>query len=121
MARQKAITQARLADQVNISIDARRKQIIEKITAEIVANIGARFPGLRQGMDAVEKEALNYLSQEVGARLEIYQDEASGSLLFRELDAKTGEEIRTLSRDESRKLQERLFDITQDIIDKNMV
>lgn len=109
------------ADQVNISIEARRKQVIEKITAEIVSNIGYRAPGLGGGPGGLEDSALKRLSQEYGRSLDIGQDENTGVLRFMVREPETGEVLQVLGQDESADLQERLYVITQQIVDENMV
>ncbi len=108
-------------DQVNISIEARRKQVIEKITAEIVANLGSRLPGLGQGLGGVEEQALARLSEEYGQTLDLQQDGSSGQLIFTVVDSDMGEVVKTLDPEESARLQERLYTITQQIIDDNMI
>lgn len=121
LARTRAVSGPGPSDSVNISIEARRKQVIEKITAEIVSNIGYRLPGLGGGLGGVEDAALKQLSSEYGQPLDIGQDAATGQLQFKVLDPHTGEVARSLGSEESNSLQERLFVITQDIIDQNMV
>jgi hypothetical protein len=121
LARSRAAKEPAPNDQVNISIEARRKQVIEKITSEIVANLGSRLPGSGQGLGGVEEQALAQLSQEYGKNLDIRPDEASGRLQFRVVDAQEGALVQELNPQESAKLQERLYTITQDIIDRNMV
>jgi len=109
------------SDQVNISIEARRKQVIEKITQEIVANIGSRVPGLGSDLSGVEDQALKQLSQEYGRPLDIVHDPDTGQLMFRVVDQDHGEVIENLSPEESALLQDRLYTITQDIVDQNMI
>jgi hypothetical protein len=121
LARTRATSQPAPSDQVNISIEARRKQVIEKITSEIVTNIGSRLPGISQAMGGVESQALRQLSQEYGKELDIYQDERTGRLLFKVIDPNTREVAERISPEESTQLQERLFVITQQIIDQNMI
>lgn len=121
LARQRAQSRPQPGDQVNISIEARRKQVINKITSEIVSNIGYRLPGLASGWSEVEQRALQELSREYGKPLDISQDEVSGQLMFRVVDPNSGELVQELSKEKSAELQERLYAITQDIIDKNMV
>lgn len=121
LARSRAASGSAPSDQVNISIEARRKQVIEKITAEIVSNIGYRLPALGGGLGGVEDMALKQLSLEYGQNLDIGQDAATGQLQFKVLDPQSGEVVQALGPDDSAKLQERLFVITQDIIDRNMV
>jgi hypothetical protein len=121
LARHRATSQPPPSDQVNISIEARRKQVIEKITSEIVTNIGSRLPGISKAMGGVESQALRQLSQEYGKELDIYQDERTGRLLFKVIDPNTREVAEKISPEESTQLQERLFVITQQIIDQNMI
>ncbi len=121
LARSRATSAPAPSDQVNISIEARRKQVIEKITAEIVSNIGYRLPGLGAGPGGLEDMALKELSRQYGQTLDIGQDEASGQLVFKVLDAENGEVVQTLGAEESASLQDRLYAITQEFIDRNMV
>ena len=121
LARGRAAGEPAPADQVNISIEARRKQVIEKITAEIVSSIGYKVPGLGAGPGGLEETALQELSRQYGQPLDIVQDEASGQLSFKVLDPASGEVVKTLDAEESAGLQDRLFTITQEIIDQNMV
>ena len=121
LARHKAQARTAPSDEVNISIEARRKQVIGKITAEIVSNIGYRVSGAGQGLGGVEGQALQKLSQEYGQELDITPDAESGGFFFRVVDKDSGEVLEELGANESAELQERLFTITQDIIDNNMV
>ena len=121
LARTRAAQQTPANDQVNISIEARRKQVIEKITSEIVSSIGAKVPGMGQGMGGLEEQALKQLSQEYGQNLDIYQDAGSGQLMFKIVAGQEGEPVQNLDVDESARLQERLYQITQSIVDSNMV
>jgi hypothetical protein len=121
LARARAASEPTPADQVNISIEARRKQVIEKITAEIVSNIGFRLPGLGPGLADLEGVALTQLSKEYGQSLDISQDEVTGQLRFKVVDPEKGEVVQDLGAEESARLQDRLYVITQEIIDQNMV
>jgi len=121
LARVRAERQPAPNDQVNISIEARRKQVIEKITSEIVANLGSRLPGMGAGLGGVEEQALGRLSQEYGKDLDIRSDESSGQLQFTVVSSGEGGEPETLDAETSARLQERLYEITQEIVDQNMV
>jgi len=121
LARSRAAKEPAPNDQVNISIEARRKQVIEKITSEIVSNLGSRLPGAGQGLGGVEEQALAQLSREYGQTLDVRADESSGRLVFRVAEAKEDSSGQDLDPQESARLQERLYAITQDIIDQNMV
>jgi hypothetical protein len=121
LARNRAANPTTANDQVNISIEARRKQVIEKITSEIVSSIGSRVPGIAQGMGGLEEQALKQLSQEYGQQLDLFQDAESGQLMFRVVDEQTGGVVQNLDSAKSVGLQERLYQITQGIVDSNMV
>lgn len=121
LARNRAMQKPAPADQVNISIEARRKQVIGKITAEIVSSLGSRLPGLGQGLGEVEEQALKQLSVEYGKSLDISQDAKTGQLMFKVIDDDKGEVVQNLGAQESAELQERLYAITQQIIDQNMI
>lgn len=121
LARAKASVETTQSDRVNLSIEARRKQVIEKITSEIVSNIGARLPGLQESWGGVEETALKRLSEEYGETLATFQNEQTGQIMFNVLDPRSGEVTKELSPEESGKLQERLYEITQGIIDENML
>ena len=121
LARSRAAKEPTPNDQVNISIEARRKQVIEKITSEIVANLGSQLPGDGRGLGGVEEQALAQLSQEYGKNLDVRPDESSGQLMFRVVDAQEGTLVQELDSQESAVLQDRLYAITQEIIDQNMV
>ncbi|ADK85703.1 conserved hypothetical protein [Desulfarculus baarsii DSM 2075] len=121
LARARSSAEENLADRVNLSIEARRKQVIEKITSEIVANIGSRAPGLKESWGGVEDAALARLSTEYGQKLAIRQDEHSGRLMFNVVDEQSGEVLRSLGAEESAGLQQRLYRITQEVIDENML
>ncbi len=121
LARNRAQVRPAPSDQVSLSIEARRKQVIGKITAEIVANIGYRLPGLGQGLGGVEDQALRKLSEEYGEELDLSQDAENGQFVFRVVDEKAPGMLRDLSEEESERLQDRLFAITQEIVDQNMV
>ena len=123
LARNRAAQEPQAGDQISISVEARRRQVIEKITSEIVAGIGSRIPGMRENMGGIEDQALAQLSQEYGKTLNLGTNESTGQLVFRVIDPEAGEEdtVRTLGQEESAKLQDRLYAITQEIIDKNMI
>ena len=58
---------------------------------------------------------------EYGQGLDIYQDAGSGQLMFKVLDGQEGDVVTNLDADESARLQERLYQITQGIVDSNMI
>ena len=110
-------------EQINTSIGIRRKLIIEKITAEIVNNLGLNFPGEETagGLGGVEAAAMSKLIKEYGQPLQIKQDEISGFFSFKVVDPETGVIVHNLDHQESARLANRLGDIAQEIIDQNML
>ena len=106
-------TDAALPDRISISTKARRKTIIDNITANIVDKITQYGP-----YDKVEKEVFEKLENEYGGNLTITGDNPNG-LIFKEID-KNGETINSLSIEDSNFLTNKLKEITKETIDKNM-
>jgi hypothetical protein len=88
---------AGLPDRISISTKARRKTIIDNITDNIVGKITQYGP-----YDKVEKEVFN-----------------PNGLIFKEID-ENGETINSLSIEDSNFLTNKLKEITEETIDKNM-
>jgi len=106
-------TDAGLPDRISISTKARRKTIIDNITANIVNKITQYGP-----YDKVEKEVFEKLENEYGGNLTIADDNSKG-LIFKEID-EDGETINSLSVEDSNFLTNKLKEITEETIDKNM-
>lgn len=104
---------AGLPDRIRISTKARRKTIIDIITANIVDKITHYGP-----YDKVEKEVFEKLENEYGGNLAIIGDNPNG-LIFKEID-ENGETINSLSIEDSNFLINKLKEITEETIDKNM-
>ena len=103
--------------QVKLNVEARRRQIVERITAEIVNNIGLANFG--PGLDDVELMAMRQLSQEYGKPLVLLKDEFSGRFRFQ---VKAEEALpRELGQEECARLEDRLYHIAQSIIETNML
>jgi hypothetical protein len=102
------------SDNITISAEARRKSVIEKVTADIVERIVHSGP-----RDVLEKEALEELENEFGNNL-VPEDENSSELVFKIVDKEKGEEIRTLTMEDSELIKNRLREITKRKIDANM-
>ena len=104
---------AGLPDKISISTKARRKTIIDNITANIVDKITQYGP-----YDKVEKEVFEKLENEYGGHLAITGENSKG-LIFKEID-ENGETINSLSIEDSNFLTKKLTEITEETIDKNM-
>jgi len=106
-------TDSSTPDRISISSNARRKTIIDNITTNIINKITQYGPH-----DNVEKEVFEKLENEYGAQLTISGDNPK-KLVFKEID-EHGETINSLSIEDSSILTNKLKEITEETIDKNM-
>ncbi|MBW2107578.1 MAG: hypothetical protein JRI36_02775 [Deltaproteobacteria bacterium] len=110
----KHVSEDKPSDSITISAEARRKAVIEKVTADIVERVVHSGP-----RDELEQEVLNELRDEYGNDLTLEQGDAS-ELVFKVIDREDGEQIRTLSLEDSEVLKNRLEEITKRKVDQNM-
>ena len=103
--------------QLRVNVQARRRQVIEKITAELIDNIGMANFG--SALDDVELLAMRTLSQEYGKPLLLVKDDITGTFRF-QIQTQDAS-VQELGEEESAKLENRLYDITQTIIEHNML
>ncbi len=101
-------------DNITISTEARRRTVIEKVTADIVERVVRTGP-----RDLIEKEAFKQLENEYGNDLTL-EDNGSTELVFKVIDREKGEEVKKLSIEDSKALKNRLEEITKTKIDANM-
>jgi len=102
-----------LSDKISISTKARRKTIVDNITANIVNKMTRYGPH-----DNFEKEVFERLENGYGEHLAIFGEDSDG-LIFKEID-ENGETINSLSIEDSNLLTKKLMEITEEAIDKNM-
>ena len=107
-------TTTRSPDKINISGEAKRKVIVEKIASDIVDKITRYGPH-----ENVEKDVFKQLEDEYGAHLAISKN-TPADLIFKVIDG-NGETINALSIEDSQFLRYKLEEITRDIVDKNMM
>jgi hypothetical protein len=101
-------------DSITISSEARRKAVIEKVAEDVVERI------LRFGpRDAMEQDVFKELEGEYGSNLALEVD--SAELVFKVIDKENGEEMKTLSIEDSKFLKRRLEQITRDKVNDNMI
>jgi len=105
---------ADLPGQISISGEAKRKAIIDKLASHIIERITQYGPD-----EDVEKEVFQKLKDEYGVNL-VIDKEAQNDLIFKVID-EDGETIRSLSIEDSRFLSNKLKEIAQDTVDKNMM
>lgn len=104
----------RSPDKISISMEAKRKAIINKISSNIVEKITSYGP-----QASVEKEVFQKLENEYGSNLAI-SGEGSTDIVFKEID-KDGETLNQLSVEDSEILRYKLEEITKETVDKNMM
>jgi hypothetical protein len=113
-AQNKNVTGQNQSDNITISAEARRQAVIQKVTADIVDRVVRSGP-----RDVLEKEAFEELENEYGNNLALEKN-PSDDLVFKVIDKENGEETKTLSREDSRILRDRLEQITKRKVDANM-
>jgi hypothetical protein len=101
-------------DKINISSEAKRKAIIDKIASDIVDKITRYGPH-----ENVEKDVFKQLEDEYGEHLAISRNTPT-DLIFKVIDG-NGETMNSLSIEDSKFLRYKLEEITRDIVDKNMM
>lgn len=102
------------ADRLEISADAKRKSLIDRIASKIVDRILEEGP-----RDEVEKEVFKKLQDEYGAPLTVLPEETEG-FVFRVIDDK-GDALHSLSIEDSNFLTQKLRQITTETVDRNML
>ena len=115
----RARSEAGYSYQLKLNVEARRRLVVEKVTAEIVNNIG--LFNLGPGLDDVELLAMRHLSREYGQPLLLLKDEFSGKFRFQIHSDDKDELPRELGPEECARLEDRLYHITQNIIEDNML
>lgn len=105
---------ARSPDKIDISSEAKRKAIVEKIASDIVERITQYGPH-----ENLEKEVFKKLEDEYGAHLTVSRNAAT-DLVFKVID-KNGETMNSLSIEDSEFLRYKLKEITKDTVNKNMI
>lgn len=101
-------------DRLEMSADARRKALIDRIATKIVDRILEEGP-----RDEVEQEVFKKLQDEFGAPLTVSPEESKG-FVFRVID-ENGEALHSLSIEDSNFLTQKLRRITTETVDKNML
>jgi hypothetical protein len=115
LARTRRIDKVDRNDFVKISTEARKRYMIEKISQEMVQNLGS---GLERNNTA--EEILNRLSQEYGQPLDVALKEDQG-LVFKIKGQDSGPVSGTLPAADSEQLKTRLMDITKAVISNNLL
>jgi len=114
-AKHKELSPMNRSESITISGEAKRKSVIEKVTADIVDRIVHSGPQNR-----MEKEAFQELQNEYGNEL-ITEEVSNTELVFKVIDKDNGEELKTLSLEDSNVLKSRLEEITKGKVNTNML
>jgi hypothetical protein len=101
-------------DVITISPQSREKSMVAKISQEIVNNLAKNSP-----RNETADEAMSQLSQTSGQLFEVEEKTGEG-LVFRVVSEKKGDPPRSLSKEENEKIKQKLVDITQTIVYRNL-
>jgi hypothetical protein len=101
-------------DVITISPESRNKSMAARISQEIVNNLGQNSP-----RNETADEAISQLSQTYGQLFEVEENTGEG-LAFKVVSEKKGNPPRSLSKEENEKIKQKLVDITQTIVYRNL-
>jgi hypothetical protein len=101
-------------DVIMISPESKKKAMAVKISQEIVNNLTKNTP-----RDRMADEVMNQLSLTYGQSLEVEETTGEG-LVFMVASEKQGEPPRYVSKEENETLRQKLFDIAQTIVYRNL-
>lgn len=103
----------RAPDRINISIEAKRKAIVDKIASDIVEKIGQYGH-----LDSMEKDVSQKLENEYGVQLDITKGGPS-ELIFKVIDG-SGESLNSVSIEDSGFSGYKIEQISQDTPDEDI-
>ena len=93
-------------DVIDISSEAKRKQITEKVATDIIARVKGQHSDPQLGSQLVEK-----IGVELGGTVQALPDDERGSgFLFRVVDSDKGEVLKELSSQDTEKLILKVYD-----------
>ena len=112
--RQKSLEDSASADRINISAEGKRKVIIEKVASDIVDRITRFGP-----QDNIDHTILSQLKDEIGQEIE-FEKEDDSKFVYNTIDDNNNKQTNSLPVNGSSFLVERLQQIAQEEVDKNM-
>jgi hypothetical protein len=112
--RQKALDRKQPMDNVNISAEAKRQSIIDKVAADIVERITQSGP-----QDDVEKGIIDKLEGELGKSIS-FSSRREDKFVFNVIDGNNEKSTNTLEVENSTFLIKRLEQLAKEAVDKNM-
>ena len=102
------------SDKISISVEAKRRAVIDKISSDIIEKITQYGPH-----DNIEEEVFKKLENEYGANLAITEN-TPADLIFKVID-ENGETMNSLSVEDSKFLKHKLEEITKETVNNNMI
>jgi hypothetical protein len=112
--RQKSLEDNASVDRINISAEGKRKVIIEKVASDIVDRITRFGP-----QDNIDHTILSQLQDEIGKEIEFNKEDDS-KFVYNTIDDNNNKQTNSLPVNGSSFLVERLQQIAQEEVDKNM-
>ncbi len=102
-------------DRISISSEAKKRQVIKNIAAEILDRLTNP-----QNRTDFERSILDKLSEEYGYPLDIQQNENGADITFKVIDEENREVVKSISFNDSKHLQKRLYELTELEVQKNL-
>jgi predicted HAD superfamily phosphohydrolase len=112
--RQKTLGQKQSLDKINISADAKRQTIIDKVAADIVDRITRSGP-----QDDVDQEIIDKLEGEIGQSIS-FNGQGQHQFVFNTIDENNEKTTSTLEVGNSGFLMKRLEQLAKEVVDRNM-
>ena len=105
------------ADKVSISSNAKRMMVVERVAEEIQLRLAD--PSTSNG--EVEQQIIASLAEEYGQPLQLNYDPVHGRFKFDVIDESTGETVKSLTPEETETINQRLVQITRDMVNRTML
>jgi hypothetical protein len=102
-------------DEVMISQESKKRLVADRISHEIIAQLGNR-----SGRNGTSRTILDRLSQEYGQPLDVENNDGQG-LVFKILGDTEGKISESLAPADNEQLKKRLFDITQSVVYNDLI
>ncbi|MFH0811078.1 MAG: DVU0524 family FlgM-associated protein [Pseudomonadota bacterium] len=100
-----------------VSAEAKRQEVISRITRELVSRIAQQQSGAGRGRGGEDEEALQKLSSEYGSSLRFSIED--GVERFYTVDEQAGRLV-ALPKAESEALRRKLYELTRNLVEQNM-
>jgi hypothetical protein len=113
----KSVETGQPVDKLEISAEARRRQVVERVASEMVY----RLSEPEAGTEGVGRDIMNELSQDYGQPLALSYNSSEGGFDFMVVDSESGEIVNEVDPEEKDKLNQLLLEITRQKVDQTMV